>query len=520
MKKIALLLSLLLVICIVGCTLPDAETDVSVSQADKEILAIGLKGPIVGIYPDVTAYESTTIGVNFNMFTGLVEFDKDYRIAPALAESWENLDELTWRFNLRDDVKFHNGNDFTAEDVKYSFELIKNNPDHVLYEQVAMIDEITVVGPYTVDIKTTAPAPVLLYKIVDVYMLSKEYEESGENEFSVGTGAYKLAEYVPEDHVTMTRFDDYWGKKPIADTVVFRFISNDTERTQALLDDDLDIVEFLPMEDIEVSREKGKEVILTATPRIMFLGFDFREDGSNCAEDSINPLSDVRVRRAIYHAIDENYIVENIMEGYAQQASQFIPQSIFGYNPNITRLTYDPEKAKELLAEAGYPNGFSITMDCPNDRYLNDAQICEYVVEKLSEVGIDVDLSLNTRSVFFAKKNSRQSCFFLMGWSADADGGEIYEYFLMTVNTTTDTPFYNHGYYSNPRVDELGKLVLSTVDPVERLSYMQEGFAIAADEVVWIPLHSEEIMYGSSPDIVMKPRTRGIIKIEDIELKE
>ena len=520
MKKVFVLgLCILSVLVLSGCVSQPHEGG-GISEIKRDIVIIGTKAGIFGFHPWMETYESTTMSVNFNVFNSLVEFDDNYRIIPALAYSWGNPDELTWRFNLRNGVKFHNGYDFTAEDVKYTIDSIRADKGSVLKDLLTPVDEVKVVDDHTVDIKTKEPFPALLNKLVDVFIVSKKYQQETEEKWPVGTGCYKLAEYVPGDHITLERFDDYWKGKCKIKTVIFKVIEDDEERVNALLTGKIDIAEFVPAERIEeLEGNEGIKLSIAPSTRVMFLSFDFRETGCHGFWEGKNPTSDVRVRKAIYYAINESKIVHEIMKGVAEPASQFLSPNVFGYNPEIRRLSYDPEKAKQLLKEAGYEEGFQIEMDCSTDRYVNDEEICREIKRQLADVNIKVNLNAQPKADFFPKVLSRKTSFYMLGWATDTgDGGAIFDYLLRTVDEEGGEGIYNLGYYSNPEVDRLGIESSRIINQEERLKVMQEGFKIAMEDVAWIPLHIESLIYGVSADLDWEPRGDVKIKVEDIRL--
>ena len=484
----------------------------------KKNLVVGIKSGIFGFNPDIENYETSTMSVNFNIFNSLVEFDESYRIVPALAETWENPDELTWRFKLRRGVLFHNGDEFNASDVEYTLNQTMTDKENVFNDLLAGVDKVEVIDDYTIDVVTKEATPVMLNKLVDVLILSKEYQESGLDNGPIGTGAYKLAEHKGGEYIRLIVNENYWKNKPAMETVEFRVIDNDEERIAELLAGNIDIAESLPLnQKSNLEEASGIKVVLKPSTRVIYLSFDFRSQNSYGYLDGKNPISNLLVRKAMYKAIDEQKIIDEIMEGMAVSASQFISADIFGYNPSIKRMEYDQEEARALLSEAGYEDGFQIELDCPNDRYVNDEEICKEVSRQLREIGIEVELNIQPKADFFPKVLGRNTSFYLLGWATDtADGGEIFDYLLRTVDEDRGFGTYNNGYYSNPLVDVLAEKTAQSIDNGDRLRKMQEGFAIAAEDVAWIPLHLEELLYGVVDGVDWKPRADVKIKVEDV----
>jgi len=516
--KTAVILALILAVA--GCADNTTDKDNNTREQPDDI-TIGLKGGVFGYYPNITNYETTTMSMNSNIYEGLVSFDGEYSITPNLAEGWENPDDHTWRFHLRHGVTFHSGDAFDAHDVKFSIDHLLEDPDNVLYESVNNIERVEVVDNDTVDIITEEPTPILLNKLVDTYIISKETHtvKKGGQPCHCGTGPYILDENeTKEDAIVLKRYDDYWQGTPPLKEVTFKVISDDDERAEALKRGDIDLAEHLPVDKREeLERTEGIEVLAAPSTRVIFLGFDFREEDSYAYPDGDNPTADVKVRKAIYHAIDEKAIIEEVMGGAAEPASQFLPPHIFGYNPDIERLPYNQSKARELLNEAGYPEGFDIEFDCPTDRYVNDKEICEAIAEDLSEVGVNATLNAQPKKEFFPKVLARNTSFHLLGWAADtADGAEIFDYMLTTAGTQPGKGSVNLGYYSNPLVDEMGRRSSTTLDPEKRLTIMQEGFAIAMEDVAWVPLHLQSLLYGKASDVEWEPRADVKIVLDDI----
>lgn len=520
MRKTTTLLLLLLAMTLVGCGGTGPETGIEPDKTGAEETreaTIGLKGGIFGFYPNITNYESSTMSVNSNIYEGLVTFDGEYSIEPQLATTWKNPDDKTWRFTLRKNVTFHCDDTLDAEDVKFSLEHLLRDEDNVMHESVTNIERVEVVDDHTIDIITKESTPILMNKLVDAYIISKEAHEDEECRH-VGTGPYTHKPDEEEDTITLERHDDYWNGPAPIETITYKITPNDTARVEGLLEGRLDLIEHVPVErKDELEKTEGVDVLDAPSTRVIFLGFDFREDDSYAYPDGENPTADKSVRKAIYHAVDEQAIIEDIMGGAAEPASQFLPPHIFGHNPDIKRLPHDEAEAEKLLAEAGYEEGFDITLDCPTDRYVNDEEICRRVAEDLGKVGIDVTVNAQPKKNFFPKVRSRNTSFHLLGWAADtADGAEIFDYLLTTPSKEQGKGNVNLGHYSNPLVDELGARSGTTLDPQKRLAIMQEGFAIAMEDVAWVPLHLQSILYAKDSGLDWEPRADVKIKLEDM----
>jgi peptide/nickel transport system substrate-binding protein len=518
-KLLVILLSILVFSSITGCINQSDNGDDNAPSRNS--LIIGTTAPVFCFHPWLESYDTATMNINMNIFNSLVEFDQIFRTKPKLATSWNNPNNLTWRFYLRENVKFHNGYNFTSEDVKYTIDLIKRNESNALRDLLVSVKEVKIVNDYTVDIITQRPCPILLNKLVDIPIASKKYQEETTEKWPIGTGAYKLIKYVPYEYVNLERFDDYWDGPLEVKNVTFKVIEDEEEMKNALIAGEIDIAEhILPMYCEEVSESQGVTVERCNYPTVIFLSFDFRENDSVAFKGEKNPLTDIRVRKAIYYAINITDIIDNVLNGsdFAEPASQFVSPLIFGYNPNIERLPHDPEKAKELMKEAGYEEGFGLVLDCSNDSY-NLKRICELLQTQLSEI-IDVKLNFLPIGDFFMKIMSRNSSFYIIGWLAGTgDGGEIFDYMIRTVDIEAGVGTYNLGYYSNPEIDSIAENISHILDPEDRLDLMQVGFKIAMDDVAWIPLYVPKCTYGIADYVAWDPGPGMSITVEEIGFK-
>jgi len=484
---------------------------------DAEIF-IGLLQNISGFYPWMYSRDTSTLSVNINLFNYLVEMEhKTFKFVPALAESWNNPDNVTWRFFLREGVKFHNGNNFTSEDVKFTIELMKNYSYYK--EELEPISEIVILDNYTIDIKTDRPYPCLLYKLGTLFIISKKYmkdiEDTNET-WPIGTGAYKLLEYSPGDHITFERFDNYWKGPPEVKKVTFIKMNDTVELKNALISRKIDIIP-LSVDDVEEIRNtKGLDVKSIQTPGVIYLSFDFRVNDSFGFNGSKNPVSDLRVRKAMYHAIDIETIIEKYLNGYATPISQFITSYTFGYNPNISRLPYDLKISNQLMEEAGYEDGFTIELDTPDSNKWLD--ITNEIANQLSEINISIILNPKPLSEYYSNLYYRNTSLYVTGWNP-LDAESTIKLLLHTPNLQESLGIWNYGNYSNPEVDRLCEILTYTMETDMRIKYIQEIFSIAASDVAWIPLFSNKAFFGTFDDIIWSPRPSLFIWVEEISFK-
>jgi peptide/nickel transport system substrate-binding protein len=496
-----------------------------INQAEKshekqtELLRIGIAEDPHGFFPWIDSYDTNTLSINLNIFNPLVEFDNSFRLFPKLAKSWNNPNNCTWRFFLRDDVTFHNGYDFTAYDVKYTIDLIRNNKSHVLRDLLTEVKEVDVINDYTVDIITYQPFPILLNKLTNIPIASHQYVEETTEKWPIGTGAYKLLEYVPMDHITLVRNTEYPMGQPDIKTVLFKVIEKSEDRKNALIARQIDILEHVPLMYInETSNISGITVRKISNPTVWYLGFDFREYNSSGFPGMKNPLADVRVRKAIYQAIDVTRII-SLLGSDAEPASQFLSPLIFGYAPDVNRLPYDLNSSRQLLQEAGYENGFHLILDCPQE-YVLMVNLTEEIARQLSMIlNVSVNL-LPTAEEYYSKLYMGDCSLYFMGWiPATGDGGEIFDYLLRSENHPLGIGSYNFGHYSNRTIDEITTQVSSTMDQKTRGRLMREGFKIAMDDVACVPLYINVCTIAYPDYLVWDPRSDLCTFVEEITVK-
>jgi peptide/nickel transport system substrate-binding protein len=429
-----------------------------------------------------------------NFFDGLLQRKgSEGTLMPALAVKYEHPDLLTWRFYLRKGVKFHNGNPFDAADVKFTFERL-SNPDVSEFTNTGKsIDSVTIVDDYTVDIKTKQPIPWFANNMHQIFIMDKESTETRDQGDvmvkAIGTGAYRFVEWVKGSYIRMEANADYWEGAPPIKKVEVRPITESSTRFAALVSGQVDIVTGVPVELFDKVQKNPKlQVVSRPARRSIFLGIG-NKPGS--------PTADIRVRKAMYMAINEDEIIAKIMRGHASPAAQVPDPPTIGYNATIKRLAYDPEMAKNLLKEAGYENGFDITLTGPNDRYVQDAKIAEAVARYLAKIGIRVKLDVKPKSVFFPEVTKGILDFYLIGWfDGTFDMGRTYFKLVHTRDEEKGFGVFNGAAFSNSEIDKLLQSTADIVDPQERKQTLQKLNKMAMDNIAWIPLHYQEDLYA------------------------
>ncbi|KYK26592.1 hypothetical protein AYK20_03460 [Thermoplasmatales archaeon SG8-52-1] len=504
---------LLMITLFIGCIEISDEYN-GFENAKKDTLVVAFFDNS-SIYP-FRLNAQNQLSIKPNIFDSLVEFDKNFKIIPALSESWNNPNNLTWRFNLRRNVKFHNGYDFTAEDVKFSI-------DEIFISFSSFIDNVIIVDNFTIEINTLLPYPTLLSKFAQSFIVfSKKYIEETDSDWPIGTGAYKLVEYVENNYTKLERFSEYWDEKPSIKTVIFKLITDDEERIKQLESGNVDIIDYNVNESInQILKNDNIKLVKFAPLSTYLIGFDLRENNSYGFPDGKNPTSDLRVRKAIYHAIDIEPLINGPFQGLAIPATQFITPYIFGYNPEIERLSYDIEKARNLLDEAGYGDGFDIEMDCITEMYDYNKENCRLIAEQLSELGININLNEMSSEEFNKKVViEKNTSLWLVGWgTVSVDGGVIYDYFIRTEGENY-LGFYNSGHYSNSTVDILGEKASFEMNTSLRQKFLKDGFKIAVvDDVIIAPLFSQELFVFTSKNVGFEPRADLKFLVEDIHIK-
>ncbi|MCU0772961.1 MAG: ABC transporter substrate-binding protein [Ideonella sp.] len=463
--------------------------------------------------------ESLQLSFTGNIYEPLVGRNEKLELVPALATSWRQTSPNVWRFELRRNVKFHDGADFTADDVVFSFRRASGDGSDMKGYTNA-IKEVRAVGTHAVEIETNSPFPILPDVISLVYILDKEWAEKNKAERPVdrrrgienaasfqanGTGPFRLRERQPTQRTVLVRNFNYWGKvEGNVTEVVFTPIGNDATRVAALLSGEIDLMEPVPLQDVERLRASPNLKVMQGPElRTIFLGMDQKRDEllfSNVKGK--NPFKDRRVRQAFYQAIDIETIKSRVMRNAATPTGLMIAPGIKGFVPELNkRLPYDPDAARKLLADAGYPNGFEVGMNCPNDRYVNDGEICQAVAANLARIGVKVNLQTESKATYFPKILRRDTSFYLLGWTPGTYDSHNPLSSLMATPNDKGQGQFNLGSYSNPKLDELTAKIQSETDPAKRQAMITEAFKIHQDDVGHIPLHQQALAWAMKRNV-------------------
>ena len=463
--------------------------------------------------------ESLQLGFMANVYEPLIGRDKKLGLVPALATQWTQPSPTVWRFELRKGVSFHDGSPFTADDVVFSFKRAAGEGSD-MKSYVSSFKEVRRIDNFTVEIETIAPFPILPDVISLVFMMNKKWCEENKATLPVdrrkgienvasfkanGTGPFRLKERQPSTRTVLVRNGNYWDKvESNVDEVVFTPIGNDATRVAALLSGEIDVMEPVPLQDVErIKANPNLRVMQGPELRTIFLGMDQKRDEllfSNVKGK--NPFKDKRVRQAFYQAIDIETIKSRVMRGASAPAALMIGPGIKGFVPEMNkRLPYDPEASKKLLAEAGYPNGFEVGMNCPNDRYVNDGEICQAIAANLARIGVKINLQTETKVTYFPKILSRNTSFYLLGWTAGTYDAHNPLTSLMATPTDKGQGQFNLGAYSNAKLDELTLKIQSETDQTKRNAMIREAFEIHANDIGHLPLHQQALAWGMKKNV-------------------
>jgi peptide/nickel transport system substrate-binding protein len=483
-------------------------------------LRIGLSGEVTSLDPQFLAAQPN-LTVARHMFESLTDVDPQTRLIPGLAERWRALDATTWEFNLRRNVRFHDGSPFTAEDVAFSLARplsIKGSPGGFA-AFVRAVDSTTVVDAHTIRVKTKYPYGALPEDLNSILIVSKKHAlTAGPEDFDagralVGTGPYRFVRYQRGDRLELARHEQWWGKAPAWDKVTLRIVPADPSRTAALLSGELDVIEHVPSADIKnINKNNKLHVTQTTSWRTILLHLDqYRSQPPGVTDLNgkplpANPFMDLRVRRAISKAINRTAIAERVMEGLAVPAANIVSPGVFGHNTALKAEPYDPDGAKRLLAEAGYPNGFRVVLTGPNNRYINDEQVLQTVAQLLTRAGIQTRVEAAPMSAFLGRVRKEETGFALLGWGSFAADLSLRS-LVATPNADKGYGAWNWGRYANPKVDALMEQALGSVDRSKREALAREGNTLAMQDLAFIPLHHQVVSWAMRANLAYVPRT-------------
>lgn len=490
------------------------------TPALAQSLTIGFADPVSSVDPQLNNHAGDR-SLALHFWDSIINSRDGGILEPALAAEWKLLDNLTWEFKLRDDVKWQDGTALTADDIVFSFERARNVPGSVAsyVGAVRTVESVTAKDSHTIIIKTTAPNPKLPLEIASVYIVSKHVGENTKTEdynsgkATVGTGPFKFISHVPGDRTVFERNPDYYGEKPIWEKVDYRFIPNGSARTAALLAGDVDVIDKVAVTDVAKLRESEKVNVFTYPGlRVLLLQPSFRTGPNEFITDNAgkplpnNPLLDVRVRQALSLAINRKAIADRVLQGTVTEANQWMPTGTFGYNPDVKDIPYDAERTRKLLAEAGYPEGFNITVHVAGDRYPQSAETVQAVAQFWSRIGVKTKVEVVPWAVYSSRALKNDFAVSILAWG---NGTGEASYGLLNAFTTVDPSrgrgASNWGRYTNPAVDAALDAAGSEFDAGKREAILREAAKLVSDDVGVFPLFHYKNIWAARKGLKVVP---------------
>ncbi|MCX7323354.1 MAG: ABC transporter substrate-binding protein [Hyphomicrobiales bacterium] len=502
---------------------------VSSGPAWTKTLRIGAQADAGTMDPQAQNIQ-TTITLLSMIYEPLITRDKALNKAPALAESWTQTNPTTWRFKLRPGVKFHDGSALSSADVAFTI-LRAQGATSQFASYVAGLT-VTPVDDLTFDIVSPRPDQLLPDKLLYVPIMSKLWSEKNnaltpqnlkdkQESYTAlnanGTGPYRLASRAPDSKTVLQRVPQYWGPLDGDITeVVWTPIASDPTRVAALLSGELDIVIDVPAQDVaRLQQNADLKIAKVDEFRTIFFGFDLKSDKLKYADTDRNPFKDVRVRQAINLAVDRDAVVRTVMRGLASPTTQILAPGNVGYDPALDRtVTTNRERARQLLAEAGYPNGFGFTFDCPNDRYVNDEQVCKTMATMMSQIGLKPTLNAMPRARYFPKIWDRDTSMYMMGFNSPYfDGMYSLETMLMTRDDKKGEGIYNYSNVADPALDKEIAAARDEMDPRKREAMMKALYKKITDDVFFVSLYNQVLVYAMRKNVSTPVRPDNWLEI-------
>lgn len=483
-------------------------------------LTIGLSTAITSLDPHF-ANNSPNKAVARHFFEALLQFDDKLDVVPALATSWRRTGDTTWEFQLRPNVQFSDGTLLTANDVVASFERapsVPNSPSSLgLFTR--SIKQVTAVDPLKVRIETRYADPLLPIMVPEIVIIPAANRNATTADFNTGkamtgTGPFVFGAYLPGDRIIMKRNDRYWGRPADWEKVTLRILTNEGSRVAALLAGDVDLIENVPPDLVSKVKQNGAFRIVQSKPALpVYLGMDLGRDvtpfvsANNPAPGAkSNPLLDKRVRQALSYAIDRKAIGERIMGGTTAPAGQMLVDGLFGTSAKVAPAPYDPKKARALLTAAGYPNGLTLTINGPNDRWSNDSRIIQAIAQMWNRIGVNAKVDVTPWNVYFPRTTKREFSIWLMASGSMSEMATALNSVAVTYDIANGRGVNNRGRYSNSEVDELVNTAFLTLDDTKRKDLLARASEIAMDDVAVMPLYFYSFSIASPKTITYAPR--------------
>ena len=508
------------------------------SIASAQTVRIANQGDALSLDPH-SLNESLQLSIDGNAYEPLVDLDKKLNVVPGLATAWKQTSPTVWRFDLRKNVKFYDGTPFTADDVVFTMGRVAGDGSD-MKAYVNDFKEVRKIDSHTIEIETKTPLAILPQILTQVMIMSKKWCEDNnatrpvdrrkgvENTASFktnGTGPFHVRERQPNVRTVFVRNPNYWGKvEGNVQEVIFTPIASPATRVAALLSGQVDVMEPVPVQDIaRVNNNAATRVLTGPELRTIFLGMDQKRDELQFSNvKGKNPFKDKRVRQAFFQAIDIEGIKKTVMRDAARPTALMIGPGINGWSAEQDkRLPYDVEAAKKLMAEAGYGSGFEVTMNCPNDRYVNDAQICQAVAANLARINVKINLQAETKGTYFPKILRRDTSFYMLGWTPSTyDAHNPLNALMRCPDDKTGAGQFNLGSYCNAKLDELTVKIGAEADKTARDAMIREAFKIHTDDVGHLPLHQQALAWGVSKKVELTQRADNYMPFKWITVRK
>ncbi|MCS6944075.1 MAG: ABC transporter substrate-binding protein [Sutterellaceae bacterium] len=504
----------LLLAAFAACTLLGAD------GASGKTLRWASQGDILTMDPHAQNEGLNNTAASY-VYEPLITYDEKFQLAPALAVSWRQETPLIWRFELRKGVKFHDGTPFTAADAEFSI-MRAMAPTSNFRVYTTGIERARALDEHTLLIITAAPNPVLLRQLTELRIMSKAWaekhnvvqpqnfvqkEETYAARHANGTGPFMLKSREVDVRTVFVENPNWWGrssKKGNVTEIIYTPIKSDATRTAALLSGEIDFVlDPAPQDIARLKANPNIKVVEGTENRTIFIGLDQHRDELLYADvKGKNPFKDLRVRQALYHAIDIEAIKRSVMRGLSDPTGAIIQRAVNGWTEEAhKRLPYDERRARELLAAAGYPNGFSFTLDCPNNRYINDEDICKALAAMWARIGLKVNVNAMPRATYFPKIQKYDTSAYLLGWGVPTfDALYTLQSLARTVGQGGDGNF-NLGRVSNPEFDRLVDAIKTEIDTKKRNDLIARALLLHNREVMHIPLHNQVIPWAMRKNV-------------------
>ena len=483
-------------------------------------LSIGFADPVSSADPQLNNHAGDR-SLALHFWDSIIDSRDGGKLEPALASSWKAVDDKTWEFKLRSDIKWQDGTPFTADDIVFSFQRARNVPGTVASYTGALrtVESTVAKDPQTVVVKTNTPNPMLPLDIASIYIVSKHVGEQARTEdyntgrAMVGTGPYKFISYSPGDRTVFERNPTYYGPKPLWDKVNYRFINNGAARTAALLAGDVDVIDKVAVTDVDKLRKTPAVSVFTYPGlRVLLLQPSFRPGPNEFITDNAgkplaqNPLQDLKVRQALSMAINRKGIADRVLQGTVTVANQWMPANTFGYNPEVKDIAFNPEQAKKLLAEAGFPQGFQVTVHVPGDRYPQAPETVQAVAQFWTRVGVKTKVEVVPWAVYSSRATKNEYAVSVIAWG---NGTGEAGYGLLQTLATNDGKrgrgSNNWGRYSNEAVDKALDAATVEFDAGRREAVLRQSVKLVTDDVGHIPLFHYQNIWAAKKGLKVTP---------------